>query len=679
MNKKFYFALAATAALFASCSSDENFSDEARQAGVSESDLAKIELLLGNAGTRGTGTVGGIVGSTANKWGGQQFNVYMLNKGTLDIAKDADNNVIYENTVFTAPNELAGVDENTPAMQVTPSTDGSLVVESNVSYFPQDGNYDFWAYRLDGAQGSNVPAVDGDSMMVDFVIDGSQDIMIAKAKPNVAENNINPETGIGDGTYGTQNVPESRVFSAYSVRRGVKPMLKFEHQLARLTFKVTGSKELSNRAADAETSLKDTATTGRNEFAILVTDIILKSKNTGSLMVAHTKDYTPYSRIHWTGATGDLSLKQRGYSFTHADVRWISAYTDAGVKTFSCNCTETYSANSIVYPSQAVDERKGLPIAANGVEAGTLSNTELQGYYFPHIHTAPEPVALSVNANLDKLDPVAPVWTANGATQYATPVGEALLVAPQKSYELTLKTIQKVPDQVTTYYCTIEQVLGGNAAVYGWVAATASEYTAATNQQDLTATLGTDVNAADAIAANVGTVAKLWLVDTDGDTEMDDDEVSYKKVAVTTPASDPDYVYYFKNATDALAALDAYNDWVNVNLGNKSTAADNAYYIALLSALAKGTTVNGGAVEGEPITYKWVTDSKTIELKGPKQNLVNGPSYASYKANQSYTITLSLAGMERITGVDDNLGEPTYEVDTNGSEFDFDLDEQESL
>jgi hypothetical protein len=67
-------------------------------------------------------------------------------------------------------------------------------------------------------------------------------------------------------------------------------------------------------------------------------------------------------------------------------------------------------------------------------------------------------------------------------------------------------------------------------------------------------------------------------------------------------------------------------------------------------------------------------------LKGPKVAALSGDTNGSYKANKSYTITLTLAGMEAITGSDDNINIGGYEVDTEGgSDVDIDMDEQESI
>lgn len=88
----------ASLGLLASCSSDDDLSTGGKN------DLQQIKIGMGvqaNVATRGTGTVGA-VGAENNKWANQTVNVYMLNKGTLDLAKFGED-PIYNNTVLTTP------------------------------------------------------------------------------------------------------------------------------------------------------------------------------------------------------------------------------------------------------------------------------------------------------------------------------------------------------------------------------------------------------------------------------------------------------------------------------------------------------------------------------------------------------------------------------------------------
>lgn len=104
MKKLFLMGAVASLGLLASCSSDDDLST----GGNGKDGLQQIKIGMGvqaNVATRGTGTVGA-VGAENNTWAKQTVNVYMLNKGTLDLAKFGED-PIYENTVLTTPADNA--------------------------------------------------------------------------------------------------------------------------------------------------------------------------------------------------------------------------------------------------------------------------------------------------------------------------------------------------------------------------------------------------------------------------------------------------------------------------------------------------------------------------------------------------------------------------------------------
>ena len=179
----------ASLGLLASCSSDDDLST----GGNGKDGLQQIKIGMGvqaNVATRGTGTVGA-VGEKENTWANQTVNVYMLNKGTLELAKFGED-PIYNNTVLTTP------DGNASGI-ATELVDGV----AQYKYYPTTKTaFDFWGYRLDDANkatgiedqagtdskvavtnGEFVPYISGDSLLIGFKIDGTQDIMAGKAVP----------------------------------------------------------------------------------------------------------------------------------------------------------------------------------------------------------------------------------------------------------------------------------------------------------------------------------------------------------------------------------------------------------------------------------------------------------------------------------------------------------------
>lgn len=258
----------ASLGLLASCSSDDDLST----GGNGKDGLQQIKIGMGvqaNVATRGTGTVGA-VGAENNTWAKQTVNVYMLNKGTLDLAKFGED-PIYENTVLTTPTDNAS--------GIASELDEHGVAQ--YKYYPTTKTaFDFWGYRLDDANDtiaadqdgsataaaikSNkfVPYTSGDSLLIGFKIDGTQDIMAGKAVPTEEEI--------------TKCGGEDNIYSAFAARREVQPNIKFEHLLSRLNFQVLAG---AQSTTDANTGVK-------------VTGITVKSKATGKLVIAYKGEAT---------------------------------------------------------------------------------------------------------------------------------------------------------------------------------------------------------------------------------------------------------------------------------------------------------------------------------------------------------------------------------------------------
>ena len=251
--------------------------------------------------TRGTGTVGGMTDDD-NKWAGQTLWVYMLQKGSMDLAlykAPAAGGVatpdveVFNNKEFKAPTTA----DNTKSGLAT-TADGTI------AYYPVSGNYDFWGYRVDDAAVGGTPTVkivddNGDEVtadhmdqatkrVVDIKIDGSQDIMAGKAAPSADE--VTKLGGYADNFY-----------SAYAARKGVQPNITFEHLLTRFTFEVrAGSKATAGLPA------------GGNTDAVKVTGVSVGSKTTGTLTVAYTGATKKAAELlTFTGDASPLILKQR--------------------------------------------------------------------------------------------------------------------------------------------------------------------------------------------------------------------------------------------------------------------------------------------------------------------------------------------------------------------------------
>lgn len=295
MKKMFFFALAA-AGMLTACSNDDTLGGNGEQ-NVSEQQI-RLGVASSKVQTRGTGTVGGM-NDTENVWAGQTLWVYMLQKGSMDLAyykapavggvvtPDAK---VFDNKEFKAPNAA----DNTNSGLAT-------TADNTIAYYPVSGNYDFWGYRVDDAAvggtpvvktvddaGTEVEANAATKRVVDIEIDGSQDIMAGKAAPSADE-----VTKLGNYA--------DNFYSAYAARKGVQPNITFNHLLTRFTFEVrAGSKATAGLPA------------GGNTDAVKVTGVSVGSKTTGTLTVAYTGETKAAADLlTFTGDASALTLKQR--------------------------------------------------------------------------------------------------------------------------------------------------------------------------------------------------------------------------------------------------------------------------------------------------------------------------------------------------------------------------------
>lgn len=294
MKKMFFFALAA-ACMLTACSNDDTLGGNGEQ-NVSEQQI-RLGVASSKVQTRGTGTVGGMT-DAENVWAGQTLWVYMLQKGSMDLAyykapavgtTAAAETEVFNNKKFNAPNAA----DNTKSGLAT-TADGTI------AYYPVSGNYDFWGYRVDDAvagdpvvklvndAGDEVAADQATKRVVDIKIDGSQDIMAGKAAPSTDE--VAKLGNYADNFY-----------SAYAARKGVQPNITFNHLLTRFTFEVrAGSKATAGLPA------------GGNTDAVKVTGVSVDSKTIGTLTVAYTGETKAAADLlTFTGDASALTLKQR--------------------------------------------------------------------------------------------------------------------------------------------------------------------------------------------------------------------------------------------------------------------------------------------------------------------------------------------------------------------------------
>ena len=238
MKKQFIYA-ALCIALMSSCSKDNDpgsISEPTTNTPdvIDEGSPVAIELGVGapqvSVSTRGTGAAGIDDESGVALWDEQELKILMTKKNSLVLAKEDPNDetskYIFEGLTFKAP---ASTVENPTDMKIT-NTDGA------VKYYPLQGAYDFYGFSFDDAiieGGFQYPTTDETAKNIDYklTIDGTQDIMIAKAELTEAQKNgtISENGKLAPDDY-------SKAFSSWAARRGVQPTMNFEHLLSRLDF-----------------------------------------------------------------------------------------------------------------------------------------------------------------------------------------------------------------------------------------------------------------------------------------------------------------------------------------------------------------------------------------------------------------------------------------------------------
>lgn len=237
MKKQFIYA-ALCIALMSSCSKDNDpgsISEPTTNTPdvIDEGSPVAIELGVGapqvSVSTRGTGAAGANGGDVA-LWDEQELKILMTEKNSLVLAKEDPNNeeskYIFEGLTFKAPKKTV---TNPTEMKITNSTGA-------VKYYPLQGAYDFYGFSFDDAilEGGTFqyPTTDETTKSIEYklTIDGTQDIMIAKAE--LTETQKGAETG--NGVLAPED--EAKAFSSWAARRGVQPTMNFKHLLSRLDF-----------------------------------------------------------------------------------------------------------------------------------------------------------------------------------------------------------------------------------------------------------------------------------------------------------------------------------------------------------------------------------------------------------------------------------------------------------
>ena len=367
MKKYFMFAVVVTAGMLASCSSESLTGSDPKIETPDQADLVPIEIGVASSQTtgttRGTGTVGGTTNET-NIWKGEKVNVLMYKIAsngdpTFEFATDGASNPLYDATMTLVTPLATETAVSGLAKEINvgdPYTNPALATYK-LKYYPPTGRFDFWGFYLGGGTAKPSDAVTAPTLnnviatyddnttptannakAVNFVLDGTMDLMVAKAATGTSAA-TSATNIVGDVPFTANQIAAvtaasgpgtvyASSYSAKSARGGLQPDLLFKHALTRLTFKV--------KAGNA------------NAVGVKVTAIKVHSMTTGKLIVAY--DY-----------------KQGNISAANSII-WDAAYhpgTDFTTDTDNDGLFDYQEED--IYPSLALKERDNT----NGMQALT--------------------------------------------------------------------------------------------------------------------------------------------------------------------------------------------------------------------------------------------------------------------------------------------------------------------
>lgn len=279
MRKNILYAMLAVGVM-ASCSKDA-YVDNPGGNGNSDDGALPIQISAAPAtvdvgvGMRSVGSVGADGGTTPNNlWSGQMLTLFAFPK---DIGT--------EQTVITNdPSKCPFFAKN--AIAATGTVAGTISwADNNAVYFPRNGAYDFFGYHSDGAV-KETPTYNGtNAYSAPFKIDGSQDLMYAKAM-------------LTDQQKQALGSDANKAFSSYTARRDIQPSMTFNHLLTRFTFKLKAAAATGNPNQVAE---------GADE--VYVRSVKVLSKNSGTFVVISNSDIA--APLKWNPELELLTLQER--------------------------------------------------------------------------------------------------------------------------------------------------------------------------------------------------------------------------------------------------------------------------------------------------------------------------------------------------------------------------------
>lgn len=256
MKKLYVYVALAAMGVMAACSKNDNVDPQGNGGNTVIDDNSPVAVELGVSGVNldVNVTPKSKAAGALDTWNSQALYIYAFDRTVADFTTAA----FIDNVQGTAP--AASTPDPQPGDTLGVITLTNPAYPGEPFYYSGSTVYDFYGYYIDDAAvesavsaGAVVPTETATSIYVPFRINGTQDLMVAKADPAV------------DVKGATETVESTRAYSAYAARRGVQPTLRFRHLLSRFNF------EIKPGAASADN--------------VTVDSIALESKVEGELVV----------------------------------------------------------------------------------------------------------------------------------------------------------------------------------------------------------------------------------------------------------------------------------------------------------------------------------------------------------------------------------------------------------
>ena len=243
MKKLYVYVALAAMGVMAACSKNDNVDPQGNGGNTVIDDNSPVAVELGVSGVNldVNVTPKSKAAGALDTWNSQALYIYAFDR-TEDDFKTA---AFIDNVQGTAP--AASTPDPQPGDTLGVITLTNPAYPGEPFYYSGSTVYDFYGYYIDDAAvesavsaGAVVPTETATSIYVPFRINGTQDLMVAKADPAV------------DVEGATETVESTRAYSAYAARRGVQPTLRFRHLLSRFNFEIKpGAASADNVTVDS--------------------------------------------------------------------------------------------------------------------------------------------------------------------------------------------------------------------------------------------------------------------------------------------------------------------------------------------------------------------------------------------------------------------------------------------